>query len=387
MNQKSKNSATFAGIILLIFALVALYMGYIVLKGVFVPLLFAMIFAVVFYPVYLWLLKKTKSPLLSSFLSSCILVLLALALIAFAVYLAVGEVVSITKVFTQSLDLQSIEFITDQRQLEILVNDTIANLNQIVEQIPFIDTNLSEVIGELLKNIPTALQSVSSYLISFIKIGFDSAAKWIVQLIIFFISFFFLLIDGKTFVAYTFKLLPINALHERQIMKRFSNLCYSWIVVSLLVAFIQGSLAALGFALIGVPSPLIWGIITMFASFIPFIGGSIIWGTIGIIYLILGYYWSALFIMIWGLTMISSSDNVLRPFLLKEGVKIHPLILFLAVLGGFFAFNVPGLVIGPLIVVFISTLLYIYQLEFEEELNQFHYVERKPKKSTEESEE
>jgi predicted PurR-regulated permease PerM len=149
------------------------------------------------------------------------------------------------------------------------------------------------------------------------------------------------------------------------------------------VAFIQGSLAALGFALIGVPSPLIWGIITMFASFVPFIGGSIIWATIGIIYLILGYYWSALFIVIWGFTMISSSDNVLRPFLLKEGVKIHPLILFLAVLGGFFAFSVPGLIIGPLIIVFISTLLYIYQLEFEEELNQFHYLDRKPKKGVE----
>jgi len=385
MNNKSRNSATFAGIILLIFSLMALYWGYVVLKGVFVPLLFAMIFAVVFYPVYLWFVKKTKSPILSSLLCCCILVILVLALIAFAVYLAVGEVVSITKVFTQSLDLQSIEFITDQQQLELLVNDTIANLNRIVEQIPFIDTNLSEVLGEILKNIPTALQSVSAYLISFIKIGFDSAAKWIVQLIIFFISFFFLLIDGKTFVEHTFKLLPINALHERQIMKRFSNLCYSWIVVSLLVAFIQGSLAALGFALIGVPSPLIWGIITMFASFIPFIGGSIIWGVIGIIYLILGYYWSALFIVIWGLTMISSSDNVLRPFLLKEGVKIHPLILFLAVLGGFFAFNVPGLIIGPLIIVFISTLLYIYQLEFEEELNQFHYVDRKPKKIAEES--
>src|SRR5690606_5339163 len=195
--------------------------------------------------------------------------------------LTVGEVVSITNVFTDSFDFESLQFLTDQRQLEILVNDTIANVNRIVEQIPFIDTSLSEILSEILKNIPTALQSVSSYLISVVKIGFDSAAKWIVQLIIFFISFFFLLIDGKTFVEQTFKLLPINALHERQIMKRFSNLCYSWIVVSLLVAFIQGSLAALGFAIIGVPSAVIWGIITMFASFVPFIGGSIIWATIG----------------------------------------------------------------------------------------------------------
>jgi predicted PurR-regulated permease PerM len=361
----------------------AIYWGYIILQGIFVPLLFAMIFAVVFYPIYLWFLKKTKSRLLSSLLCCFVLVLMVMALISFAVYLAVGEVVNITNIFTDSFDFNNLNFLTDQAQLESLVNDTIANINRIMERIPFIDTSLSEILGEILKNIPTALQSVSSSLISFVKIGFDSAAKWIVQLIIFFISFFFLLIDGKSFVEYTFKLLPINALHERQIMKRFSNLCYSWIVVSLLVAFIQGSLAALGFAIIGVPSALIWGIITMFASFVPFIGGSIIWATIGIIYIILGYYWSALFIVIWGFTMISSSDNILRPFLLKEGVKIHPLILFLAVLGGFFAFNVPGLIIGPLIIVFISTLLYIYQLEFEQELNEFHFVERKGRKGEE----
>lgn len=215
MNSKTSHSGIFAGVILLIFSLLALYWGYVVLKGVFVPLLFAMIFAVVFYPAYLWVLKKTKSAILSSLLCCFVLVLLVLALISFAVYLAVGEVVSITKVFTQTLDLQNIDFLTDQRQLELLVNETISNVNRIVEDIPFIDTSLSEIITELLKNIPTALQSVSSYLISFIKIGFDSAAKWIVQLIIFFISFFFLLIDGKTFVEHTFKLLPINALHER----------------------------------------------------------------------------------------------------------------------------------------------------------------------------
>jgi len=241
-----------------------------------------------------------------------------------------------------------------------------------VRDIPFIDTSISEIVGEILKNIPPLLQGISSYAISFVKITFDSAAKWIVSLMIFFICFFFLLMDGKKFIEYSFRLLPINALHERQISKRFSNLCYAWIVVSLMMAFIQGSFAAIGFAIIGVPSPFIWGVVTMLASFIPFVGGAVIWGTMGIIYLILGKFWTALFIFLWGAIFVSSSDNIIRPFLLREGVKIHPLILFLAVLGGFYAFNVPGLIIGPLIIVFISTLLYIYQLEFGEILKKFH---------------
>ncbi|MDZ4217277.1 MAG: AI-2E family transporter, partial [Candidatus Gracilibacteria bacterium] len=194
----------------------------------------------------------------------------------------------------------------------------------------------------------------------------------LVGLLIFFISFFFLLMDGNRFKKYAFKLLPINALHERQISKRFSSLCYAWIVVSLLLAFIQGSMSAIGFAIISVPSPLIWGIVSMLTAFIPFVGAGIIWGSIAIIYLIIGEWGSALFIVIWGSLLVSSVDNLLRPFLLKQGVKIHPLILFLAVLGGFFAFGVSGLIIGPLVIVFISTLLYIYELEFGEVLLDFH---------------
>jgi predicted PurR-regulated permease PerM len=381
MVKNEKYAGAFAGIILLMFALLGMYLGYLVLKGVFVPVLFAMLFAVVTQPFYKWVLKKTKSKIWSSLLSCLALVAIVIAVISFVIYLAVGEVVSVTNVFTQSLDFQSIEFLLDQDQIELLVNDTIIGVDSLLDKVPFVDTSsVEELISEILKNIPVLLQNLSSYIISIVKIGFDQAAKGIMSLMIFFISFFFLLIDGGKFVDYTFKLLPINALHERQISKKFTSLCYAWVVVNLLLAFIQGSMAAIGFAIIGVPSPLIWGIVTMFAAFIPFVGSGLVWASIAIIYLILGQYYAALFITIWGALLISSSDNILRPFFLKEGIKIHPLIVFLAVFGGFFAFGIPGLVIGPIIMVFISTLLYIYELEFGEVLEEFHSKNKKPKR-------
>lgn len=378
MAKHEKYAGAFAGIILLLFSLLGVFLGYIVLKGVFVPVLFAMLFAVVGQAFYKWLLKKTKNKYMSSLLVCISLVLVVIALLSFAIYLAVGEVVSVTKVFTNSIDFQSIEFLLDQDQLEELVNETIVGVDSLMSKVPFIDTSsVEQVVTEVLKNIPPLLQNLSSYIISIIRIGFDQAAKWILNFFIFFISFFFLLMDGGKFIDYTFKLLPINALHERQISKKFSSLCYAWVVVNLLLAFIQGSMAAIGFAIIGVPSPLIWGIVTMFAAFIPFVGSGIIWGAMALIYLILGEYYAALFIVIWGALLISSADNLLRPFFLKEGIKIHPLIVFLAVFGGFFAFGIPGLVIGPIIMVFLSTLLYIYELEFGEVLEVFHKGSKK----------
>lgn len=381
MVKHEKYAGAFAGIILLTFGLLGMYLGYLVMKGVFIPVLFAALFAVVSQPMYRWFLKKTNNKTISSLLSCLALILLVAAIIAFVIYLAVGEVVSVTKVFTQSIDYQSIEFLFDQKQLELFVNDTIKGVDTLLDKVPLIDTtSVEQIVTEILKNIPPLLQDLSSSIISLVKVGFDQAAKWILSLIIFFISFFFLLIDGGKFVTYTFNMLPINALHERQITKRFTNLCYAWIVVNLALAFIQGSLAAIGFAIIGVPSPLIWGIVTMFAAFIPFVGSGIIWGAIALVYLILGQFYAALFLFVWGALLISSSDNLLRPFFLKEGIKIHPLIVFLAVFGGFFAFGIPGLVIGPIIMVFLSTLLYIYQLEFGEVLQEFHGKKKKSSK-------
>ena len=379
MDNSRTNSIVLATIIMIFFAFIGMYLGYQIASGIFVPVMFAALFAVVFYPLFQHLLKRTKSEAISSLLCCLTLIISVIAVISLVVYLAVGQVVSITKVFfTESFDIQNIEIFTDQAQLEALVDQTIASVDNLLQQVPFIDTTFAyEVIVDALKNIPPLLQGLSSYILSIIRVGFDSAARGILDLVIFFISFYYLLIDGKRFVQYSYRLLPINALHERQISKRFSNLCYAWIVVNLMLAFIQGTLAAIGFAIIGVPSPLIWGIVTMLASFIPFVGSAIIWGIIALIYLILGQWGSALFIVIWGGLFISSSDNILRPFLLKEGIKIHPLIVFLSVLGGFFAFNVPGLVIGPLIMVFISTLLYIYELEFGSMLQSFHASGRK----------
>lgn len=379
MQNTRSNSTMLATIIMLFFGALGLYLSYLVAKGIFVPVMFAALFAVVFYPLYQHLLKRNKSEALSSLLCCLILVAVVMAVISLVVYLAVGEVVNVTRVFfTESFDYQSIEIFTDQAQLEALLEQTTTSIDAILENVPLIDaSSISDIIVETLKNIPPLLQNLSSYILGLLRVGFDSAARLILDFVIFFISFFYLLIDGKRFVKYSYRMLPINALHERQISKRFSTLCYAWIVVNLMLAFIQGTLAAIGFAFIGVPSPLIWGIVTMLASFIPFVGGALVWGIIALIYLILGEWWSALMIVLWGSIMVSSSDNILRPFLLKEGIKIHPLIVFLAVLGGFFAFNVPGLVIGPLVMVFVATLLYIYELEFGAVLESFHQTGRK----------
>jgi predicted PurR-regulated permease PerM len=364
----------FAGIVLFLFFALAVYWGFQVVQGVMMPLIFAGLIAIAITPIYNYIKKYARSAYVSSLLS-CVLLIFALGgIISFIVYLAVGEVVSITSIVTQSVVLPDVNAWADLGQWNAIINQLSSRVEAFNSLIPFIDIGtFSSLVTEALKSVTPLLQDLSSTLLSAIKLGLNGIGTLLFNLMLFLIILFFLLIDGKNFIRYIFNLLPINVKHEEQILKRFQALSYSWIVVSFAMATLQATIAGIGYSIAGVPSPIVWGIVTGLAAFIPFVGAALIWAPLSLIYLVLGQYFWGIFLLIWGLILVSSSDNFIRPFLLRGGgIELHPLILFIAVFGGFFAYGVFGLILGPIIVVFVSTVLYIYQLEFGPTLSRFH---------------
>ena len=107
----------------------------------------------------------------------------------------------------------------------------------------------------------------------------------------------------------------------------------------------------------GVKAPLLFAVVLMFASFIPLLGASLVWLPIGIIMCFTqSILKGILFIIICGIC-VSLLDNFLRPFLLKDRINAHPLIIFFAILGGVKVFGINGLIIGPLVVILFFTVL------------------------------
>mgnify|MGYP003112669921 CR=1 FL=1 len=131
-----------------------------------------------------------------------------------------------------------------------------------------------------------------------------------------------------------------------------------------LVALIQGIIALIGFVIFGVPDPFFWFVITAVGSMIPFIGTAI--GIIPVTILLFsqGMEWQAIAILIYGVVVVGSTDNLVRLYILEKLSSVHPLITLFGVVVGVPLFGFIGLIFGPLLISLFILILKIYKTEY-----------------------
>jgi predicted PurR-regulated permease PerM len=108
----------------------------------------------------------------------------------------------------------------------------------------------------------------------------------------------------------------------------------------------QGVLATFGFAIAGVPGAVLLGVVTFFLSVVP-VGPPLVWGGAAIWLFQQGELGWAVFVAAWGFFVVSTVDNVIKPFIISRGASLPFAIVFLGVLGGVLAFGVIGAFLGP----------------------------------------
>jgi predicted PurR-regulated permease PerM len=123
----------------------------------------------------------------------------------------------------------------------------------------------------------------------------------------------------------------------------------------LMTALAQGTLAAIGFWFTGVGAPVLLGVITTFASLIPF-GPPFIWLPAAVWLFVKGSTVQGIILVAWGVLVVGTIDNVLRPFFISQATRLPILLIFFGVLGGVSAFGLIGLFIGPVILVILLVL-------------------------------
>lgn len=158
-----------------------------------------------------------------------------------------------------------------------------------------------------------------------------------------------------------------------------------------LVALLQGLISLIGFWIFGVPEPLFWFVITAIGSMIPFVGTAIgiIPATVLLFYQ--GDAAAAIGMIIYGVVIVGSSDNLVRLFVLKRMANEHPLITFIGVVIGVPLFGFIGLIFGPLLLSLFFLIVKIYKKEYGEienkkqkkELNEDLPEESEPKQQSE----
>jgi predicted PurR-regulated permease PerM len=168
---------------------------------------------------------------------------------------------------------------------------------------------------------------------------------------------FFFLRDGDEMAARVVHLIPMGPTRRAHLVDHIAAVIRAVVFGSLLTALVQGVLVGIGFALAELPSPVVFGAVAAVAALIPLIGTALVWVPAAGVLLVQGRWVAALFLLGWGVGIVSSADNVVRPLFISGRAQISTLSVFLGLLGGVGAFGPIGLVVGPVVVALTLALL------------------------------
>ena len=168
-------------------------------------------------------------------------------------------------------------------------------------------------------------------------------------------ALFFLLRDGRQIIEGLVRLIPVRAARRTQLLKYLGDVTRAVVYGSTLTALINGVIVGVGFAIVGLPSPVVFGVLATIAAFLP-VGSSLVLVPAVIYLAVVGRWGAAIFLMAW-MAFLWVAENVLRPVLAAHHAEVSTLALFIGAIGGVAAFGILGLVLGPVLLSFVIALV------------------------------
>lgn len=171
-----------------------------------------------------------------------------------------------------------------------------------------------------------------------------------VNVLVTLLASFYLFRDGPALMRFVRAVVPLDPGYLERLLAIIENVLFASVLSSFAVAAVQGALGGIAFWIVGIPAPVLWGMLMMLAAFIPFVGAAIIWGPAAIYFLFSGNYTNAAILVFAGIFVVGTVDNVLRPILISGRVELNGLLVLISVVGGIGAFGLLGIVLGPVLI-------------------------------------
>ena len=305
---------------LLITTAIALYICWRVVAPFLPALTWALALAIVAHPIYDKVASRVSKPDLASALAVCLVTLIIIAPIALVTQQIASQLAA-----QQTGDWE-------QWKSKILKHPKLAPIVDRIEQHVNIEQELKSTVD-----------SVQKRLSSFAR----SAVEIAIQLAICLFTLFYFFRDRKRILTAARSYLPLSAPEFDDISARTGTMIQATIYGTVVVACVQGALGGVMFWILGLPAPLLWGVAMTVAAIIPVLGAFVVWAPAALYLLAEGEIWKAIILGAFGLIIISLADNLLYPILVGKELRIHTLLVFLAILGGIAVFGMSGIVLGP----------------------------------------
>lgn len=336
VTEIQKSNGIERGGFILFLALVTLAMLVVVLPFA-RPLLWATLAAIMFQPLYGWLLGKTGNSPNRAAAATLLVITVAILIPAFLLgSIAVEQMVDVFVAF---------------RDGEI---DVAAWFTQIHDALPVgIQASLdsagfSNLQGLLDKAQDFGRESTGAIARQALTIG-SSAFGFVLAFGVGLYAAFFLLRDGRKIGQAIIGGLPMQPVIAERLAEKFLSIVRATIKGSVVVGLVQGALGAITFMIAGVPSAMLFGLLMAIFSLLPALGPAIVWAPVAIYLLATGAIWQGILVIISGVVVIGMADNVLRPILVGRDTGIPDWMILVTTLGGIGLLGLSGIVIGPLV--------------------------------------
>ena len=332
MSQLTLQQKTF----LLLLGIVTIAFGWILLPYA-GAIFWGVILAIVFAPVYRWVLHKTKGrATLSSMLVLLlilVIVILPLSLISGALVNQVASVVEMVK----AGDVTVAGFFG--KVMDVLPAWAISLLDR------FNLTNLASLQDKLTAGVSQVSQVVAVKAINIGLYTFD----FLTSLGILMYLLFFLLRDGAALTARIRAAIPLSRKYKQRLFNNFTTVIRATVKGNILIAIAQGALGGMIFWFLDVRAALLWGVLMAFLSLLPAIGAALVWAPVAIYFLATGSIWQGVTLIAFGILVIGLVDNLLRPVLVGKDTRMPDYVVLLSTVGGMALFGLHGFVIGPIV--------------------------------------
>jgi len=332
-------------------AALAIYLFYRLLVPFLVPLCWGAIFAIVCYPLYRKLERWISSPSLRSLIMSALVVIMIIGPIAYLSVALVQEAITMFGRFTTWVDAGHLGRLDDLKNTPVyrVIQERLS---------PYVDLSqldLKVIIQNVLKSISgLALGQASNVLTNAGKVLFHFC------LTVFFTFFFFR--DGAALFDQIKAIIPLPRDKAKLTIVHLRRVIESSLYGGLLISLIQGFLGGILFVVMGLPSPVFWGAFMAFLSILPVVGPFMIYIPASLILIFSGSAVKGILLIVIAFIVHTLVDNLVRPFLASRESGMHPMLLFVSIMGGAAMFGLLGIVLGPLIAAVFVTVFEILRL-------------------------
>ncbi len=222
--------------------------------------------------------------------------------------------------------------------------------------------------AQVLQRTGEVVKQTGTFVVERLTRATQSTVIFLLNLFVMLYAMFYFFVRGPQLLAFLNEYTPLFDDDKREIAKKGLAVTRATLKSILIIGTLQGALGGIAFAVVGIESPVFWGIVMAVASALPSVGTALIWAPAAAVLFLRGDTGHALALTAWCALVVSSLDNLLRPRLVGNEAQMPDLVVLLSTLGGITMFGVTGIIIGPVLAGLFLTSIDIFTATFGREL-------------------